>query len=87
MDEPAPVMVELRAEQRELARNRILTGARSVLVERGFEGTIDDVAAAAGVSRRTVFRHFPTHEALLVEAIHEIVATVRSSVPGPPQQG
>jgi AcrR family transcriptional regulator len=57
------------------------------LVERGFEGTIDDVATAAGVSRRTVFRHFTTQDALLVEAINEIVATVRSSVPGPPQNG
>lgn len=87
MDNHAPAMVELRAEQREVARTRILTGARSVLVERGFEGTIDDVATAAGVSRRTVFRHFATHDALLVEAINEIVATVRSSVPRPPQKG
>ncbi len=88
MDEHSPVtQLELRAEQREVARNRILTGARTVLVERGFEGTIDDVAVAAGVSRRTVFRHFPTHEELLVEAIREIVTTVRSSVPGPPRPG
>jgi AcrR family transcriptional regulator len=88
MDNHAPVMqLELRVEQREVARNRILTGARAVLVERGFEGTIDDVAVAAGVSRRTVFRHFPTHDELLVEAIREIVSTVRSSVPGPPQPG
>lgn len=86
VDGYAPVMVELRTEQREVARTRILTGARSVLVERGFEGTIDDVAAAAGVSRRTVFRHFTTHDALLVEAINEIVVTVRSNVPGPPQE-
>lgn len=87
MDKHAPVVVDLRSEQRELARTRILTGARSVLVERGFEGTIDDVATAAGVSRRTVFRHFATHDALFVEAINEIVATVRSSVPRPPQEG
>lgn len=88
MDETAPVVpLELRAEQREVARNRILAGARMVLVERGFEGTIDDVAVAAGVSRRTVFRHFSTHDELFGEAIREIVSTVRSSVPGPPQPG
>ncbi len=87
VDGYAPVMVDLRVEQKELARTRILTGARSVLVDRGFEGTIDDIAVAAGVSRRTVFRHFSTHDALLAEAINEIVATVRSSVPGPPQKG
>jgi AcrR family transcriptional regulator len=48
---------------------RALQGAAIGLVrERGFAAvTVDDIAAAAGVSRRTFFNHFPTKAAALVD--------------------
>jgi len=61
----------LVAEQRDLARERILRAARGALAERGLATTVDEVAEAAGVSRRTVFRHFDTRENLFAQALRE----------------
>ena len=49
-------------------RARILVAAEEVFAERGSAAGIDDVAAAAGLGVGTLYRHFPTKEAL-VEAI------------------
>jgi AcrR family transcriptional regulator len=49
-------------------RARIAEAALDQFVSRGFvETTIDQIAEAAGVSRRTVFRHFATKEAILFD--------------------
>jgi len=52
-------------------RERILTGARAVFAEQGGEAQMDDVARRAGVGVGTVYRHYPTKEALLVELVRE----------------
>jgi AcrR family transcriptional regulator len=52
-------------------RERILTGARAVFAEYGGEAQMDDVARRAGVGVGTVYRHYPTKEALLVELVRE----------------
>jgi AcrR family transcriptional regulator len=52
-------------------RERILSGARAVFAESGNEAQIDDVARRAGVGVGTVYRHYPTKEALLVELVRE----------------
>ena len=59
----------LRAEQRSVADARIVEGAMAVFAAKGLEGTVDDVAEAAGVSRRTVFRHFASHGELFTAVI------------------
>jgi AcrR family transcriptional regulator len=59
---------------RSLAHARIVHGAMAVLAVKGFDCTVDDVAVAAGVSRRTVFRHFATHGELLAAALEEILS-------------
>jgi AcrR family transcriptional regulator len=56
----------LRADARR-NRERILESARAVFSESGAEAQIDDVARRAGVGVGTVYRHFPTKEALMVE--------------------
>lgn len=58
------VLPTLADEQREAAKARIMTAAGLVLAARGLAATIDDVAEAAGVNRRTIFRHFTTRDAL-----------------------
>jgi AcrR family transcriptional regulator len=60
----------LRADARR-NRERILESARAVFAEYGAEAQIDDVAREAGVGVGTVYRHFPTKEALLVELLRE----------------
>ncbi len=61
--------MSLAEEQRDLARTRIRRAAQAVLAERGFRATIEEIAAAAGVSSRTVFRHYAGHDQLIAEAV------------------
>ena len=74
----------LRADARR-NRARIVESAEELLAARGLSVPIDDIAAHAGVGVGTVYRHFPTKEALyeaivlarmehLVETAHEFAA-------------
>lgn len=45
-------------------RERILTAAEQVFLERGAGASLDDVAKRAGVGIGTLYRRFPTREAL-----------------------
>ena len=56
----APMRKNARAN-----RERILTAAEAVFGASGELGSTEDVAARAGVGIATVFRHFPTKEALI----------------------
>src|SRR5712671_690952 len=60
----------LRADARR-NRDRILQSARAVFAESGAEAQIDDVARHAGVGVGTVYRHFPTKQALLTELVRQ----------------
>lgn len=65
MNEVSPYDSPLRREQAEQTRARIVAAALELIVG-GVEGlTMQDVAKAAGVALRTVFRHFPTRDDLL----------------------
>jgi AcrR family transcriptional regulator len=54
----------LRADARR-NRDKIVEAARAAFAERGLEAQMDDVAAEAGVGVGTVYRHFPTKDALV----------------------
>jgi len=73
----------LAEEQREVAQARILRAAGSVLAARGLAATVDDVAEAAGVSRRTIFRHFVTRDALFVAVIRAGIRRYGEQIPPP----
>jgi AcrR family transcriptional regulator len=75
----------LADEQRDVARSRILHAAMSVLARLGLDATVDDVASAAGVNRRTVFRHFATRDGLFAAAIREGVNRYAQQLPAPPE--
>ena len=58
-------------------RSAILDGAKTVFLSQGFGlATMDDVAAAAGVGKQTVYRHFKSKEALFVGLVSEMCAQV-----------
>ena len=58
---------DLRATQARRTRAAIRAAALTLTKERGYAAmTVDDVAALAGVSRRTVFNHFSSKTDLLV---------------------
>lgn len=61
---PKSAVRPMRADAR---RNydKILATARIVFAERGADGSLDEVAKRAGVGPGTLYRHFPTREALI----------------------
>src|ERR1700735_2449209 len=50
-------------------RERILADAKDAFTRRGANTSLDDVAKQAGVGAGTLYRHFPTRDALL-EAVY-----------------
>ncbi len=60
----------LRADARR-NRERILQSAKEVFAQHGAEAQMDDVAERAGVGVGTVYRHFPTKEALMAELVRQ----------------
>lgn len=61
---------QLRADARE-NRARVLTVARELFAERGLEVPMAAIARRAGVGVATLYRRFPTKEALVMEAFTE----------------
>ena len=58
-------------------RSAILDGAKTIFLSQGFGlATMDDVAAAAGVGKQTVYRHFKSKEALFVGLVSAMCAQV-----------
>ena len=59
-----------RGSRRDAQRNRALlvSAAREAFAEHGVDARLDEIARRAGVGSGTLYRHFPTREAL-VEAI------------------
>jgi AcrR family transcriptional regulator len=70
----------LRADARR-NRDKVLAAARAAFAEHGFAVPLDDIAAAAGVGPGTVYRHFPTKEALFeavsLARVQDLVADAR----------
>lgn len=63
-------MAELgtRAKQRAQTRERLQQSALELFHRDGFDATsVAEIAAAAGVTERTFFRHFPSKEAVLFQ--------------------
>lgn len=59
-DEPA-VRAQRLGRQNATSRAELSHIALTLFIERGFEQTtVDDIAAAAGIGRRTLFRYFPS---------------------------
>ena len=71
----------LRADARR-NRERVLDAARRAFAEQGYAVPLDEIAAAAGVGPGTVYRHFPTKEALFeavsVANVEELAADARA---------
>ena len=60
-------------------RDRLVDAALTLFAERGFEQTtVDDIAGAAGVSRITFFRAFPTKEDVVFTEHGPLVDRVRT---------
>jgi len=67
----------LRAPRRDATENRaaLLAAARTVL-KRDPEGSLDEIAREAGLSRRALYGHFASREALVLELIEQGIARI-----------
>ena len=70
----------LRADARR-NRDRVLEAARDAFAAEGSDVSLDEIARRAGVGAGTVYRHFPSKEALfeavVLDRIRELVGEVR----------
>ncbi|WP_182047559.1 TetR family transcriptional regulator [Curtobacterium sp. ME26] len=65
MSEEHPVPI--RERTRRLAQTELTTVAQDLFLEYGYEATtVDQIAAAAGMSKRTFFRYFPSKDDLVI---------------------
>jgi TetR/AcrR family transcriptional repressor of mexJK operon len=72
MNTPIPELTSLQTRK----RAAILEGAKTVFLRDGFgTATMDDVAAAAGVGKQTVYRHFGSKEALFLGLVQSMCAS------------
>ena len=84
-----PSAVPLRERNRRRVRREIRDVALARFVADGYaETSVEQIAAAAGVSMSTFFRHFPTKEDVVFAGHDVTVAALRSALaqqsPGPP---
>jgi TetR/AcrR family transcriptional regulator, mexCD-oprJ operon repressor len=90
--EPVPQLGPRQALQERVAAAIIAAAARA-LVEHGEHVSMADVATAAGVARATVYRYFPSREALLADVAKLAVADAGERLASariaevPPEQG
>ena len=91
VDLPVPPPVEAAPERGDAARNRrlLLDAARALIAERGPDGvTTEDIAAAAGVGKGTLFRRFGTRSGLMIELLDEDERALQQAfLFGPPPLG
>jgi AcrR family transcriptional regulator len=69
----------LRADARR-NREKVLAAARAVFSEKGVDAQMDDVAHRARVGVGTVYRHFPTKEALVYALTDELFDVIAAHV-------
>jgi AcrR family transcriptional regulator len=60
-------------------RDRILAAGAEAFADKGADAQMDDVARRAGVGVGTVYRHFPTKEALMAELVRRKFAGIRAT--------
>jgi len=68
-EQPPPSLAE---ERQQLTRSRIRQATREVVAQRGFNATVDEIAQLSGVSPRTVFRHYATHDQLIAATVKDM---------------
>jgi AcrR family transcriptional regulator len=66
-------MANLRVEQKEQTRQRLLDTALEQFEAKGYAATtIDDIATAAGTTRVTFYAHFPSRRAIMAALIERL---------------
>ena len=82
---PAPRADSLRERRKRRTAAAIVEAADGLFAERGFEGTtVEQIAAAADISRRTFFRYFADKEELFFAEDERLLAVIDETLDGAP---
>jgi AcrR family transcriptional regulator len=74
-------MPGLRERKRQQTRERLTRAAMALFLERGFEATtLDDIASAADISRRSFFHYFDSKEDVVFAWHEEITAALVAAI-------
>jgi AcrR family transcriptional regulator len=73
-----PVTTDDRPLRRDAEQNRqrLLDAAAAVFAERGLEAGVEEIARVAGVGIGTLYRRFPTKDALICALVHDVMTTI-----------
>jgi AcrR family transcriptional regulator len=64
---------DLRERTRRAVRAELTDVALDLFLQRGFEATtVDEIAASAGISRRSLFRYFASKEAIIFDSLQDV---------------
>ena len=79
--------LSLRDRKKVAVREALVVAALRLFRARGFDAvTVDEIAEAAAVSRRSFFRYFPTKEAVLLDRRYEQLGRFRALLSGKGQK-
>jgi len=74
----------LRERKKRLMRQQLSDTATQMFLERGFDSVrVTDIAAACGVSEKTVFNYFPTKESLILDRLEATMTSLRTGLAEP----
>lgn len=83
MRHQAPIRNSAALSSASGAAHLIIAGARHHFLAHGFRGvTMDDLAGELGMSKKTLYTHFPSKTALLEAVIHDKLRSVETGLKG-----
>ncbi len=65
----------------EAVRGALLRSTAELVLERGFDATLDEIAEHAGIGRRTIFRYFASKDELIAAATATFFRSLAEAVP------
>lgn len=83
----SPTAGTLAPRKRRLVADELTRAALDLLATEGFDAvTVDEIAAAAGVSKRTFFRYFASKEDVVVQFLAGLGTAMREELAGRPAE-
>ncbi|MFF8961004.1 TetR family transcriptional regulator [Streptomyces sp. NPDC014894] len=78
--------LSLAQRKRQLVLDELTGAALNLLARKGFDAvTVDEIVAAAGVSKRTFFRYFASKEDVVVQFLSEMGTDMRAELASRPR--